>query len=164
MTADVYALFGVTPERLKEIREAGAEPITPVDFDSLNLQAPGAGDKVVGELTDAEAEIFYYFVKVSEELELMSRVAMGEALKRVGESIKHTSLKNDHNMEMAGMAFESPEDEYKYCRLAQLLPHLKAMIYYTIGERLGIHDYVIGVRSKRRVVTREHRLNNHMVK
>lgn len=162
--ADIYAIAGLTPERMKELREQGLDPISQ-DFETLDIPAPGAGEKVVGELTQEEAELTYHYMKTAETLETMTREAMGEAIKRIGEAIKHSSSQKDF-MEQAGeqaLAFTSPEEEQRYCRLSMLLPHLKAMLYFTIGERLQIHQHVIGIRSKRRIVIKERRLQGRMV-
>lgn len=157
MTATVIASLkmGLTDERLAELRASGLNVEEHVDLTDLPLQEPQRGEEVVGTLTETEAALFKILYDTSQEVEDMMREGVGAAMARLGEAIR-TSDRNKSMHEVLSNGEMAPEftdeQEQKFFRLQQLSGYCHAMFHYTLGERLGLHSWRLGVRSKNRIV------------
>lgn len=154
----ILAMAGLSPERLAELTDQGFDAIS-LDFESIKLSDPAHDETVVGELTNHEANTFFRLYKAKEEFDTMGRVATGEAIKRFGDLIiKSDDPFDQKNGKITALAFATDDEEKRYCRLMLMIEYLRASLYYKLAERLGIPEYELGVRSKRRVVKKFKRI------
>lgn len=161
MSATVTAMPGLSPERIKELEGQGinvSETVT--DWTEFDLPEPQYGETIIGDLTEEEARIFATYYRLSQEIEDMSRTAMGDMLTRVGTQIRTSDRQKDlrEAIKDGDLHFGTEEEEKKFCRAQQQVGYLAAMLFFNIGERTNNHDWRIGIRTKGRAVKTAKRL------
>ncbi len=151
-------------EVINKLRDAGVEVDAVVDSEAveeMGLKEPVYGEATVGECTVEETAVFHELWQVNRDLEDRSRTLVGESLASVGKSIRDS----DRNKPMSevvqsgelDLAFGDDDTEEAYFRLQQRAAMLHAMFWWLLGERLSLHRYRLGVRSKLRIVRMENR-------
>jgi len=146
-------------DRIKQLKDDGVAVVhTGRRFNSCReVEEPQYGETIIGELTRDERQLFYNLYDTSNEFEDMSRTLMGQMVSKLGDKIS----KSDRNTDLSDMmedeshrelAFDTPEDSETFYRLEKKRDMLHATFHWVIAERLGVHDHVLGVRTKGRVV------------
>jgi hypothetical protein len=159
--ATVHALPTLSVERLRELREAGIAVETNADLSELGLREPAYGEEVVGRLTPEEIMLFRDLFRANEQLEDMSRTALGRSLAVMGQAIQnsdrgktlHDALSTNKDL----MVFDNATEEKSFFRTQQRQTALHATFYWHLGERLDAHEWRLGVRAGGRVVKVERR-------
>jgi hypothetical protein len=160
--ADIISPFKLAESRLAEIREAGASIhlTLPTGIDEIKLPEPEYGETVIGTMTPEEAELFLTSYQLQLDIEDMSRNAVADLMSRVGQQIRSSDRQRSlvDSLSPASIEFEDEATEKKFTRMQQLQIHVHAMLFFQIGERLDVHHYRLGVRSKGRIVKTTKRL------
>ena len=149
-----------TTERLQELAKAGALVVDETrDWSDIDLKEITYGEELLGPLLHDEKVLFLALYDAKREVEDKTRTMMGNQIARVGQSIRDSD-RNKSLQEAVGeaeMTFESSEEAVEYFRLEKLVALLHAEFHWTVAERFGAHDYVLGVRTGGRVVRVERR-------
>lgn len=147
MAADVITStrFGMSPERMQELHEQGV--LVHIDLEPGDMPEPKAGELYVGELLPEELSIYTAMVAAKRSMDDAGRGLSGDLLIKIGKKIQ-----SGEEPDPKALAREAEEELVKaYFRQSRLLDYLKAMLHFQLGERFGMHDHSLGVRSKGRV-------------
>lgn len=141
----------LTEERQAELRAMGVDLDTRHDTTAMDLPEPEPGCPVVGELTSEEAALFTATSKVYDEMNELQRLGVANLLTVVAGLYRENKVKdglepgkpvNDEDAVMRGQYFAKLQ-QWKY---------LHAMLYWSLGERLKMHDRRLGVRAGLKIV------------
>ena len=146
----------VKTEDIPRLREAGVSVEGTPDLDDLDLPGPKYGEEIVGSVTAEEAVVLRDLSTASEVAEDLERSAAGKAVEQLGRQIA-TSDRKKTLQEVLGSDGETPlaldaESAEVMFSAMQRKNHLHAMLHYMMGERLKLHSWRLGVRSKGRIV------------
>lgn len=158
---NVVSPFKLNPERIKELRDAGVE--IEANLEEANLPEPQYGETVVGTLTAEEAQLFMAYYDAKNKFDDLQRNLTAEIFLRAGNQIKTSDRSKTLAQQFSAEDFKnfaSDEEEREFCRMDMLVAALKTNFFFTIAERLGKHEFVLGVRSKSRIVQSIRRLEN----
>lgn len=146
---------------LDRLRKLGIDIKPTAAIDALELPEPRYGEAVVGELTDEEALLFRELYDANQALETRTRELIAAGLTKAGDLIRHSDrhkpLSEVFKNNESPVSFDNEADGLVYFTLQQRAAMLHATFYFAIGERLGLHDWRLGVRSRARVVKIERR-------
>lgn len=152
-----HARFGAV-DRLKELREQGIMVVEETrGYGDISLPEPEYGETIIGELDEAEKALFFAMYDATSELEDMTRTFMGRQLSRVGQRI--TDSDRARTLEEAmrdlpdDLAFDSDTEAKEFFRLEKRKDMLHSTFHWNLAERFDRHEYILGVRSRGRVVT-----------
>lgn len=145
----------IDEDTLKRLEAMGVILEDTSGFDDLPLTEPKYGEEVIGELTDEETRIFVSFYRVNEELTALNREIGGGLLESIGRDMKAGKVPENEVYEVEDHV--EPDQAKVFFRLACQRDYLKALLYFTIGERLDCYEWHTGIRSKKRVVRTEKR-------
>ncbi len=151
MTAQVISIKQISDDQVAKVAEAGVDLHVLVDVAEMNLPEPEYGEEFVDQATDDEAAIYYQVWKTFQVAERMFRLAVGDALVRGGQALKESDLKQNivealRGDEEANVYFEDDAKAEEFSRVAQRHVFLKELLYYNVGERLGMHSWHLGFR------------------
>lgn len=151
MTAQVISIKQMSEDQVARVAEAGVDLHAPVDVAEMNLTEPEYGEEFVDQATDDETAIYYQVWQTFQVAERMFRQAVGDALVRGGQALKESDLKQNivealRGDEDANVYFEDDAKAEEFSKLAQRHLFLKGMLYYNVGERLGLHSWHLGFR------------------
>ena len=151
MTAQVISIGLMTEEQATKVAEAGVDFLTPVNVAEMGLHEPEYGEDFVDNATAEEASIYYEMWKTFEVAERAFRKAVGDALVRGGEALRESDLKKNIVDALRGddeshVYFKTEEEAEEFSKVAQRHVFLKALLYYKVGERLGLHSWRLGFR------------------
>lgn len=152
--------FGMGADELERMRAQGIVVVSrdagPPDLSDLALSEPAYGEEKAGVLTHEEAAVFRDLYAINNEIEAQTRDLIGKSLTKAGAAIRNADRSRAlHDVLTSGdlaTAFDSEEEGRAYFRLQQRASALHATFYWMLGERLGAHDWRLGVRSGARVV------------
>lgn len=159
MTVVTHARF-VTPERLIELSEQGAEVSVETLLADIDLPEPNYGELIIGTLTAQEAAFYRDLYRANVALEEEGRNMVGQGLAQIGNTIRQSDRNKPlaevlRNTDLMGLA--SDEEAKHYFCLQQRASMLHAVFYFNLGERLDAHEWRLGIRSRGRVVKIERR-------
>ncbi len=151
MTAQVINFGQMTEEQVAKVAEAGVDLRVPVNVTEMGLTEPEYGEDFVDFATDEEASIYYQMWQTFQVAERGFRKAVGDALVRGGHALAESDLKQNivealRGDEGTNVYFENDEKAEEFSKVAQRHAFLKALLYYKVGERLGMHSWHLGFR------------------
>lgn len=159
--ATVHALPSLSGDRLRELRDAGLSVETTDTLDDLSLSEPAYGETIVGKLTPEETVLFRDLYAANAELEDLARNMVGNRLSAAGLAIQHSdrgkALHDVLSSPQLMSQFDNDAEACRFFRTQQRQTALHATFYWHLGERLGAHEWRMGVRSAGRVVKVERR-------
>jgi len=136
---------------LNRLKDSGLLVKEPGAFETLDdIPAPGYGEKIIGTLTAEEEELFVNAAKAMAEFDETSRRLQSAALIGAGEAVRDATEK-DFKVEN----FLEEATAKAFFRLQRKSSALAELFRWTVCERLNCHDYVVGVRTGKRIVTGE---------
>lgn len=153
MSEDDFSMDSLK-KRTKEIDSLRKDGINLEETDPLlkyNLAEPQRGEEVVGELIHEEACIYAQCLSLKEELQRLTRDINADGLVGIAEKIRagsdvvevSTSNLNINNSKLN-----------QYFRLTRQYGHYYEMLWWKVGERLDMHQYSLGIRSRNRVISK----------
>lgn len=156
-----HARFGAA-ERLEELREQGIVLVEEErSYDEIDLPEVSYGEQIVSQLNEHEKALFFAFYDASRELERLARLYMGRQVSRLGDSIGNVDqfrdMKDVFENQPERLAFDNEAEAKTFFQLEKKVDMLKSTFHWTIAERIDRHEYVLGVRTKGRVVAKEKR-------
>lgn len=122
-------------------------------MDEIVILDPQPGEQVIGEFTSEEADLYVRLHqtvvacdKAYKELAALGHDKIAGALRKA-ETVRDLpdDLLTDYT-EAEKPAVES------YYQLKHKVDFLKAALWFMVAERLGVHEFILGCRSKRRIV------------
>jgi len=122
-------------------------------LDALELPEPQYGEEVVGKLEEDEAALVVDLSDTNREADALGRQTFGDGLARLGDAIKE-----NREQELAaqgktpGELMLSETQAQELYRLQQRVSMLHAKVHWMVGERLNMHHWRLGFRSKGRIV------------
>jgi hypothetical protein len=142
-----------------QFNRPGAEPApevetpeaAPLDIDELPLSEVQYGEELLGELTADEVVLFLAYYQANSEAQALDREIGGGLLMTLGQDIKSgkaTAHENGYDLEK-NIDPDLAQDAFRANALAA---KAKADFFWAIGERFHSHDWMLGVRTKRRIV------------
>lgn len=146
----------------EELKERGVVVVNPDhSLDSIQLPEPQFGETIVGTMTDEERELFLAMYEAKSKLDDMTRDLLADTMARFGETIRGSDRTRTLAEAMQDgeftMEFENEEKGQEFFRLEKQANMLHALFHWTIAERLNKHEFVLGVRTRGRIVTTERR-------
>lgn len=151
----VPQVFGqrMSEEERGKLIEAGAETVGTVsEFDALeDVKEPGYGEQIIGHLDDRETGVYIELHQVHIRRDELQREIGGDVLIDIGRGIKE----GDERLNKQDIPISEHVDEAKakeFFRLVRREEMLRAALFWSVSERFACHDWVIGVRTKRRIV------------
>lgn len=146
----------VSPDVLRDLENAGIK-LSTKPLEELGLSEVKYGEVVIGELNADERRVFATLHAVNEECERLSRIHGAMALRKLGDAVEAGKEKEIFNSIQSGAGAGDdlgldPDGAREFFMLERLRNYLHASLHYTIAERLGFADYVLGVRTRGRVV------------
>jgi hypothetical protein len=159
MTVVTHTRF-VTPERLVELSEQGAEVNVDTILVDIDLPEPNYGEVILGTLSAPEAAFYIDLYKANVALEEEGRNMVGMGLAQIGNSIRQSDRNKPlsevlRNTDLMGLA--SDDEAKHYFKLQQRAAMLHSVFYYNLGERFDAHEWRLGIRSRGRIVKIERR-------
>lgn len=146
----------LTPDRILELREHNDVQVSLASaLEGLDLQEPRPGEKVVGSLTPEEATLYRDLYEANAHIEGIAREAMGRKLSQLGETLRQSDRHKPLSeilKDPAALDLASDGEMKSFYRAQQRVNMLHACFYYHLGERLDMHEWRMGVRSRGRVV------------
>jgi hypothetical protein len=136
-----------TSERVAELKAAGVIPDVTRTLADLKLSELQMGEAVIGELTADETDLYIAYADAKTEVLRLDRELMADQLYQAGDAFKRGE--EDKFALGSGLDADQMREYFKLMRRADLLG---ASFFWTIGERLNIHDHMLGVRTKGRIV------------
>ncbi len=136
-----------TADRIAELKAAGVIPDSERTIADLKLPDIQMGEAVIGELTPDEAALYLAYADAKTEVTRLDRELMGDMFYKAGDAFKRGE--EDRFALGSGLDAEQMAEYFKLMRRAELLG---ASFFWTIGERMGVHDHMLGVRTKNRIV------------
>lgn len=160
-TVVTHARFG-SADRLKELQEQGIAVVEETrGYDDISLSEPAYGETIVGELEESEKAIFFALYDATTALEDLTRTLMGRQLTRVGQRItdsdRSKTLQEAMRDEPGELVFDSDEEAKEFFRLEKKAAMLHSTFHFNLADRLGRHEFKLGVRTRGRVVAAERR-------
>lgn len=141
---------------LDALRANGVDIEVKDEYADIALSEPAHGEKLIGELTPDERALYAALVRTHQTLEGLGRDYVGAAIERMGSKIRSSDPTKPLHQQMKDgdieMDFGSDENRLEFFRLQQQAALLHANLYWSVGERLGVHDWSVGVRTRFRVV------------
>lgn len=153
VTSDRF-LRSMGEEVFRLLYEAGGHLPDRADLSDLELPARAPEEAVVGRITDEEAVIFRALVEGNKAHDAASRAKIASALAAASEAAR------DPSADLAALqaqAEPTEEEAAAQYRLSQGNHLLHALLHWKLGERLGLHDWRLGVRRGGVIVTVERR-------
>ena len=155
------AAFALKPEDIARLRAAGVDVQGNPDLGDLDIPDPRYGEDIIGVLTVEEALIYRDLRRAMDVADDLERTAAGKALEEMGRVIA-TSDRSKSMRDVLARDGETqlsldPDTAERMFQAIQRQAHLHAMLHFLLGERLGVHAWRLGVRSKGRVVKIERR-------
>lgn len=138
--------------KLEGLRNNGLLVKDACPIDDLELPEPQYGEQIIGTLTAEEAELYASIYSLSGKLEELNRTGASNAFIATGEAIRD---KREKDIVEKGMVSEDFAKEF--FRTQRQLEYLKSLFFWTLSSRLDCFDYIIGVRSRRRIIKSERR-------
>ena len=155
VTSDRFSRSEVRqPYTREELEELQKQTVVTSDYsciDSLELQEPQRGEQIIGTMTEEECAIFVSFYEAKSIADKVNRKLSGTVLRGMGAAIEE---ENEEEFFTGGGLNDSLDKELAvtFFREQRRADYLKNRLYWMLGERFGVHDYSVGIRSKRRVV------------
>ncbi len=151
MTAQVISIGKMTEEQAIKVAEAGVDFSIPVDVADMSLQEPDYGEDFVDNATPEEASLYYQMWSTFQVGERTFRGAVADALIRGGEALREADLKTNmvdalRGDEESNVYFKTEEEAEAFSKVAQHHAMLRALLWYKVGERLGMHSWRLGFR------------------
>lgn len=157
MSAEIVtaAKWQLTPERLQELQSQGA--IVKADDterqDGMELPPVSYGETVVGELTDQERDLFLELSDVHDTVEQRARECVAAHLRKASEELLDGSVQPPAMVgQQSPMVFQDDDEAKYFFKEQKRLAYLHSCFHFVLGERLGLHEFVLGVRAGWRVV------------
>jgi hypothetical protein len=139
-------MANTTADRVAELKAAGVIPDTQRTLADIPLSELQMGEAVIGELTPEEAILYIAFFDARAEEKRLGQEVTGDMLHKAGDAVK----RGDEQFAFgSGADEEAMRDYFRLNRRAELLG---ASFFWTIGERMKVHDHRLGVRTKGRIV------------
>lgn len=138
----------------RTLTEAGVHIADRTDTSDLDLPPRAPEEAVVGRITDEEAAILRSLVEGKRDFESRARAKISAALSAA------SAMALDPTADIAALSetTEPTEEEARIqYRLSQGNILLHAMLHWRMGERLGLHDFRLGVRKGGVIVSIERR-------
>lgn len=144
-----------SPERIKALADQGLIVVdNSRNWEDLDLREPQYGEEYLGDLNDEEKALFMALYDAKQEIEDRTRTLMGNKIARVGTTIRDSDRSKpiqEAISEEAELTFDNDQEAIAFFRHEKLTDMLHATFHWNIAERLGAHNYVLGVRTKGRV-------------
>lgn len=144
----------LTPERLLELQETADVQVSLKSLlDGMDLDDPEADEAIVGTLTPAEATLFRKLYHATEKAEAIARSAVGRQLSAIGNSLQAA----DPGRPIAEILSSSTpslnqEESKSFHSIERYASMLHSCLWWHVGERLGLHEWRLGVRTRGRIV------------
>lgn len=146
--------WGIASDRLAELEQVGVQVVYGEPLKGLPLPPVAYGETVVGEITGEEASVFRTLWDLKTEVETTDRAIQAEVFDRMSDAITGFDGGSDvvtvpgHEITECLGAGEREE----YWRKRQIVGYLHTLFHYSLGERLGMHHIVLGLRSGGQIV------------
>ena len=120
-------------------------------------------EQAIGYICEEKA-LFFALYDSQAQLDDMQRTLTGNMIARVGEAVRSSDRKQAWDRalptsqeEAAQLAFDSEEEASAYFRVEKQTNMLHALFHWMLAERFDRHAFVIGVRTKGRIVAAKRR-------
>ncbi len=163
MTATIHthARWVKSETLIQQLADMGVQIHADDPMEGLTFPPIGFGERQVGNLTREEATIYRAFNDLRREVEVIDRNIQGQAMKLLGDRIS-TSDPNEGNllhMEPQALQPSMTDEELKsYYAKRQTTGFLYAYLYWTMGDRLGLHQELLAIRAKGVIVSQGKRV------
>lgn len=152
----------LTPERLMELQEHADVQVSITSLlEGLELDDPETSEQIVGTLTAGEARLFRSLYECSEEAEAIARAAVGRHFSALGNSLQTSDVNKSLSDILTSVGDSLPRlldgESAKFHRSERRAAMLHACLWWHVGERLGLHEWRLGVRTRGRIVKVEAR-------
>lgn len=118
-------------------------------FNELDIPEPKYGEDVLGTLTEEELRLFVVIDSLSVKLDDLNHEIGGEALMATGAAFKARDVSDENIRKVMETKRTVIEQYFKYERQ---LESYKSRMFLSICNRLGHWDWLLGIRSKQRIV------------
>ncbi len=133
---------------LLRLREQGVVTKSGVTLDEEKLKDVEYGETVIGTLTEEEAELYAFYVDAHESFQKLKRKIGATALHRMGDAMDGGIEPNT----LDAMQILQEESALEVFSSERRMEYLKSMFFWVIGEKYKAHDFILGIRTKRRIV------------
>lgn len=144
ITPTAFGKFKIDEARLEEMKSAGLLIEDAPGIETLEIPEPGAGEQTLGTLTDAEAKLYESYSYAYKQLDELAREVTAEQFHAIGNAIRNNERELKH---------DTPVDKIaEYYRLQRQVDCLKGTFFWALCEKYNCHEFIVGVRSRRRFV------------
>lgn len=138
-------------DQITRLKKTGVyvEDVTPIR--ELDLDPPDATEQILGELEPIEEDLFCQMYDAVADLEAAQLELSGERFLELGQSLKDAADTAEAKERLNAVRLND-EQAVPLFRAARRASFLRECFYWTVGERLNVHDFTIGVRKGGKIV------------
>lgn len=105
------------------------------------------GETVLGTLTDEEVSMYEHIFRLTEEYRSIDRELGAKVLNTAADLYR---AGKERTLDTSSIISEPVAKQH--FKLERELEYVRAHFFYLIGEKYNCHDYIVGVRTKKRVI------------